>query len=80
MASVHEGKKPFKCSICATRFSRKTHLNAHLEQLKRIESFKCNICDANRKFFNKNLLFFSTKSKRKLNRTEGYLRSPIINC
>jgi uncharacterized Zn-finger protein len=33
VASVHEGKKPFKCSICGTRFARKTHLNAHLQQL-----------------------------------------------
>ena len=33
MVSVHEGKKPFKCSICATRFEKKTHLNAYLEQL-----------------------------------------------
>ena len=38
IANIHEGKKPFKCDICDTKFARKSHLKNHItsvhEQLK----------------------------------------------
>ena len=30
VASVHEGKKPFKCDICDRSFSLKSHMNRHV--------------------------------------------------
>ena len=32
-ASVHEGKKPYKCSICDARFARKTNLSGHIASI-----------------------------------------------
>ena len=29
-ASVHEGKKPFKCNICDVEFAQKSKLNIHI--------------------------------------------------
>ena len=38
MVSVHEGLKPFQCSICDYNYSRKDHLESHIiavhEELK----------------------------------------------
>ena len=31
VASVHEGKKPFKCDICDYKFSQKTSMKSHVE-------------------------------------------------
>ena len=45
--SVHEGKKPFKCTICDTCFSLKTNLSKHIKSVhEKRKPFKCNICDA----------------------------------
>ena len=30
IASVHEGKKPFKCDTCVASFTRKPNLNKHI--------------------------------------------------
>ena len=51
VASVHEGKKPFKCSTCDASFTTKTNLNAtlkcHFESiLEGKKPYKCNICDS----------------------------------
>ena len=31
--SVHNGKKPYKCSICTSSFSQKGGLNTHIESV-----------------------------------------------
>ena len=46
IASVHEGKKPFKCEICDFRCNQKAKMTQHVlsvHQKKRL--FKCNFCD-----------------------------------
>ena len=30
ISSLHEGKKPFKCDICGSSFSRKHYLKVHI--------------------------------------------------
>ena len=30
IASVHENKKPYQCSICDKRFNRKQNMNTHI--------------------------------------------------
>ena len=44
--SVHEGKKPYKCTVRGSNFSIKQNLNRHSLVLKGKKPFKCNICDA----------------------------------
>ena len=43
--SVHEGKKPFMCEICSSRFSEKCYLNSHIAHVheKKLK-FTCDIC------------------------------------
>ena len=31
IASIHEGKKPFKCNICEKGFTKKVTFNGHIE-------------------------------------------------
>ena len=46
MESVHEGIKPFKCTICDYKFTRKLVLKKHIEYIHEgIKPFKCSICD-----------------------------------
>ena len=46
VASVHKGKKPFKCDICDYRSSEKGHIKIHVATVHGgKKSFKCNICD-----------------------------------
>ena len=33
IASVHEGKKPFKCDICDYSFSEKSSMNKHVKSV-----------------------------------------------
>ena len=42
MASVHDGKKPFKCEICNVAFTQKHMASVHEGN----KSFNCNNCDA----------------------------------
>ena len=43
---VHEGKKPYKCDICAYCCSQKGTMNRHVAFVhERKETFKCEICD-----------------------------------
>ena len=45
VSAVHEGKKPFKCTICAATFSQKPHLKAHvLSNHKVHDGTKLNNC------------------------------------
>ena len=43
---VHEGKKPFKCSICNVRFAQNQGLKKHIAAVHEGKKpFKCSICD-----------------------------------
>ena len=45
IASVHEGKKAFKCQICDKSFSQKGSMNKHMASVhEEIKAFKCDIC------------------------------------
>ena len=47
IASIHEGKKPFKCNICDYSCNQKSDLTKHVLSVHEgKKSFKCNICDA----------------------------------
>ena len=47
IASVHDGKKPFKCNICEASFPQKQNLNIHIASVHEGKKpFKCNSCDA----------------------------------
>ena len=42
--AVHEGIKPFKCSVCDVKFANKQHLKKHIETIhEEIKPFKCTI-------------------------------------
>ena len=46
VASVHEGKKPFKCNICDYSSSLKHHMKKHVDSVHEGKKpFKCDICD-----------------------------------
>ena len=62
-------KEVFQVHNCATRFAKKTHLNAHLKQLIKNRIFSLVI------FVMQAFCFFLQKTKRKLNRTERNTRS-----
>ena len=48
VSMVHEGKKPFKCSICEYCCSLKHHIKSHAASVhERKKPFKCNIYDNN---------------------------------
>ena len=56
IASVHEGKKHFKCNICDAGFTQKASMNGHISSVHEGKKpFKCSMCDA------------SFSGKRKLN-------------
>ena len=43
--SVHEGKKPFHCTICDSSFRRNTHLTRHIASVhEKAKPFSCDIC------------------------------------
>ena len=46
LKSVHEKKKPLKCSICNTSFSSKQNLKKHISEKHegKKEYYECNIC------------------------------------
>ena len=49
VSSVHERKKPFKCSLCDSSFSSKQHMNRHITSVhegKKQLTFKCSECDS----------------------------------
>ena len=44
--TVHEGKKPFKCSLCSQCFTRKNGMEKHISAVHEGKKpFKCTICD-----------------------------------
>jgi hypothetical protein len=46
VASVHEGKKPFKCEVCDYSCSQKSIMKSHVVSAHEGKKpFKCNICD-----------------------------------
>ena len=46
MVCVYEGKKTFKCNICAASFAQKEKLKTHVTSVHEMKKpFKCNICD-----------------------------------
>ena len=60
---THGNIKPFKCDICLNGFSRKEHLNAHLQKIHHGSkgNFSCEVC---KKCFDTNLeLSFHMKEK-----------------
>ena len=55
MASVHDGKKPFNCSICDHKFSIKQSLTKHIASVHEGKKpYNCSIC--NQKFSSKQSL------------------------
>ena len=42
--SVHDKKKPFKCSVCDSRFAKKRQFNGHMSTHNFDRKFKCEIC------------------------------------
>ena len=45
VASIHEGKKPFKCDICDHSCSHKGNMKTHVASVHKVKkSFKCDIC------------------------------------
>merc|ERR1719391_1197306 len=44
---THGNIKPFKCEICSNGFSRKEHLNAHIQKIHHggKSNLDCNTCD-----------------------------------
>ena len=46
ISAVHEGKKPFKCTICDKRFGRKSHMELHISAVhEEKKPFKCLLCN-----------------------------------
>ena len=46
IAKVHEGKKPFKCSICDYIFSQKEDFTRHIVSVHdNKKPYRCSICD-----------------------------------
>ena len=46
LSTVHEGKKPFECSICDYKCSQKGPLNLHFSTIHEGKKpFNCSICD-----------------------------------
>ena len=46
IASVHEGKKPFKCDKCESCFNLKKDLNVHVASVHEgNKPFQCKMCD-----------------------------------
>ena len=46
VASVHEGKKPFKCKVCDYKSSRQGNLNQNIISVHdEKKPFKCEVCD-----------------------------------
>lgn len=46
IASVHEGKRPFKCESCGATFTLKEHLKTHSYVHTKDNPHKCSLCDA----------------------------------
>ena len=45
ISAVHEGKKPFKCTICDKSFGRKSHMELHISAVhEEKKPFKCLLC------------------------------------
>ena len=45
ISAVHEGKKPFKCSICDKSFGRKSHMELHISAVhEEKKPFECLLC------------------------------------
>ena len=66
VATVHEGKKPFKCDICNFSCSQKSNMKKHVAAVHEgNKPFKCAICDYS--FFN--MLQQFMKEKNRLNVT-----------
>ena len=47
VATVHEGKKAFKCGICTAEFTSKHSMRGHIATVHEgTKAFKCGICNA----------------------------------
>ena len=45
ISAVHEGKKPYKCTICDNSFGLKRNLKSHIASVHEgKKSFQCNVC------------------------------------
>ena len=57
IASVHDGKKPFKCRNCDKSFSQKGHMNKHVLTVHQGKKpFHCKLADKSK--MNKNMASF----------------------
>ncbi len=64
MVSHSEEKKPFKCSLCVTRFSNRSHLNRHVKFSHLSKTINCHYCED--KFSKKNDYYRHLYSHTKL--------------
>ena len=47
ITSVHEGTKPYPCSLCETRFAQNGDLSRHMKEVhEKVKRHKCPHCDA----------------------------------
>ena len=65
METVHEKKKPFKCSTCDKCFSQSHLLNRHIETVHEGKLFECSICVSVKRFSRKDKLKKHMNEKHK---------------
>ena len=73
IASVHEGKKPFKCDTCDARFALMHHLKSHIASVHEKKRFNCAKCDAS--FTQKGHLNIHIKTVHEENESISYKSS-----
>jgi KRAB domain-containing zinc finger protein len=73
--AAHDGKKPFQCLLCFSRFHHKAEMNEHYVQVHEnkkdlVFSFKCNFCSS----------IFDLKGKLKLHIQAVHKKTKPFQC